>query len=61
MDGGRGPWRDVVVMNAAAALVAGNRVSDLKKAARLAEAAIDSGRAGEKLDGLVRLSQSLGS
>jgi anthranilate phosphoribosyltransferase len=55
----RGPRRDVAVMNAAAALVAGNRASDLNHGARLAQEAIDSGRALEKLDALVRLSQSL--
>jgi len=59
LGGERGPRRDVVVMNAAAALFAGNQASDLKQGARLAEEAIDSGRALEKLDGLVRLSQSL--
>ena len=59
LDGDRGPKRDVAVMNAAAALVAGNRASDLNEAAHLAEEAIDSGRALEKLDALVRLSQSL--
>ncbi len=60
LSGEKGPRRDVVVMNAAAALVAGNRVSDLKEGARIAEEAIDSGRALEKLDGLARLSHSLG-
>ncbi len=60
LGGEKGPRRDVVVMNAAAALVAGNRASDLKEGARIAEEAIDSGRALSKLDGLVRLSQSLG-
>ena len=55
----RGPRRDVSVMNAAAALVASNRASDLKEGARLAEEAIDEGRALEKLEGLVKLSQSL--
>jgi anthranilate phosphoribosyltransferase len=60
LDGERGPRRYVVVMNAAAALVAGNRASDLKQGARIAEEAIDSGRALEKLDGLARISQSLG-
>jgi anthranilate phosphoribosyltransferase len=59
LDGDRGPKRDVAVMNAAAALVAGNRASNLNEGARLAEKAIDSGRALEKLDALVRLSQSL--
>jgi anthranilate phosphoribosyltransferase len=56
----KGPRRDVVVMNTAAALVAGNRASDLKEGARIAQEVIDSGRALEKLDGLLRLSQSLG-
>ena len=55
----RGPKRDVSLMNTAAALVAGNVASDLKEGARIAEEVIDSGRALEKLDGLVRLSQSL--
>ncbi len=36
LNGERGPLRDVVVMNAAAALLAGNRASDLKEGARLA-------------------------
>jgi len=60
LGGEKGPGRDVVLMNAAAALVAGNRASDFKEGARIAGEAIDSGQALEKLDGLVRLSQSLG-
>jgi len=59
LEGERGPQRDVVVMNAAAVLLAGNRAQDLREGVRLAEEAIDSGRAQEKLEGLVRLSQSL--
>ncbi len=60
LSGEKGHRRDVVDMNAAAALVAGNQAPDLKEGARIAEEAIDSGRALEKLDGLVRLSRSLG-
>ena len=60
LDGAKGPGRNVVVMNAAAALLAGNRAPDLKEGARLAEEVINSGRAREKLEGLVKLSQSLG-
>ncbi len=60
LDGEKGALRNAVVMNAAAALVAGNLTSDLKTGARLAEEAIDSGRAKEKLYKLVELSQSLG-
>jgi anthranilate phosphoribosyltransferase len=59
LEGEKGSRREVVVMNAAAALVAGDRASDLKAGARIAEEAIDSGRALGKLDGLVRLSQGL--
>ena len=60
LDGEKSPRRNVVAMNAAATLVAGNRAADLKEGARLAEEAIDSGHAREKLEGLIRLSQSLG-
>ena len=60
LNGAKGPGRDVVVMNAAAAILAGNRTPDLKEGARLAEEVIDSGRAQEKLEGLIKLSQSLG-
>jgi anthranilate phosphoribosyltransferase len=59
-NGEKGPVRDVVVLNAAAAIYAGNLASDLKEGLRLAEAAIDSGQAGEKLEGLIKLSQKLG-
>ncbi len=60
LGGEKGPRRDIVVMNAAAALLAGNQAPDLKQGARLAQEAIDSRRALDKLDRLVRLSQSLG-
>ncbi|MFC1913079.1 anthranilate phosphoribosyltransferase [Chloroflexota bacterium] len=55
----RGPKREVVVMNAAAALVAGNLAANLKEGARLAESSIDGGQALAKLDALVEFSQSL--
>ena len=57
--GASGPQRDVVLMNAAAALVAGDRVETLGPGLDLAREAIDSGKALEKLDQLVELSQSL--
>jgi anthranilate phosphoribosyltransferase len=59
-DGEKGALRDVVVMNAAAALVAGDKTKDLKQAACLAEEIIDSGKAKEKLNMLVETSQRLG-
>jgi anthranilate phosphoribosyltransferase len=59
LSGKKGALRDISVMNAAAALIAGNITTDLKEAARRAEEAIDSGKAKEKLYGLVELSWSL--
>jgi anthranilate phosphoribosyltransferase len=59
LDRKNGALRDITVMNAAAALIAGNVTNDMKEAARRAEEAIDSGRAKEKLYGLVELSWSL--
>ena len=57
--GESGPRRDVAVMNAAAAIVAGNQASDLNEGARIAEKSIDSGKALEKLDALIKLTKSL--
>ena len=51
--------RDVVVLNAAAALYAGNHATDLEEGIRLAEATIDNGQASAKLEGLITLSNSL--
>ena len=57
--GEKGPYRDIVLVNAAATLVAGDLAKDLEKGVRLASEAIDSGRAMEKLEGLVTLSQQI--
>lgn len=51
--------RDIVVMNAAAALVAGNRASDFREGTHIAEKVIDSGQAWAKLDELINLSQNI--
>ena len=59
-NGEKGPARDVVVLNAAAAIYAGNLASDLKEGMQLAKTAIDRGQAREKLEGLIELSQKLG-
>jgi anthranilate phosphoribosyltransferase len=55
--GARGPRRDAVLLNAAAALMAAGRVADLRDGLATAAAAVDDGRAGETLDRLVRASQ----
>jgi anthranilate phosphoribosyltransferase len=54
-----GPRRDIVLMNAAAALVAGGRATELKDGVQLAAQSIDSGAARERLDRLVAFSQKL--
>ncbi|MBI3742373.1 MAG: anthranilate phosphoribosyltransferase, partial [Chloroflexi bacterium] len=54
----RGAQRDVVVLNASAALVAGDKARDLREGLERAREAIDSGRALAALEGLVKLSQS---
>jgi anthranilate phosphoribosyltransferase len=54
--GGRGPARDVVLLNAGAALFVAGRVARLADGLVAAAAAIDSGAARRTLDTLVRLS-----
>src|SRR5467141_1023399 len=59
LGGEPGPRRDIVLMNAAAALVAGARARDLKDGVAVAAQSIDSGAARGKLDALVTLSRRL--
>jgi anthranilate phosphoribosyltransferase len=53
LDGEKGPKRDVVILNAAAAIVAGGKAMDLKAGCAVARASIDSGRAKHKLELLI--------
>jgi anthranilate phosphoribosyltransferase len=59
LSGERGPARDIVLLNAAAALAAGDATKNLRQGIMQASEAIDSGRALEKLRSLARLSQKL--
>jgi anthranilate phosphoribosyltransferase len=59
LGGESGPRRDIVLMNAAAALVAGDRAADLEQGLRQARESIDSGRALNRLEQLRELSNSL--
>ncbi|MDX7950880.1 anthranilate phosphoribosyltransferase [Lichenihabitans sp. Uapishka_5] len=54
--GARNPYRDIAVLNAAAALVIAEFAGDLRDGAALAERALDDGRAQATLDRLVVLS-----
>jgi anthranilate phosphoribosyltransferase len=54
LGGKRSAKRDIVLLNAAAALVAAGRVDHLSEALPLAVQSIDSGAAAARLDALVR-------
>ena len=56
--GAPGPHRDVVLMNAAAAILVGGRVGALQDGIGLAASVVDNGHASKKLDQLVEVSQS---
>lgn len=55
LKGEKGPKRDIVVMNSAAALVAGEKASDLKDGMELAQQTIDNDSALEKLCNFVNI------
>jgi anthranilate phosphoribosyltransferase len=57
LEGATGPRRDVVLLNASAALRAAGRAKDWREGMGLAAEAIDSGRAGEGLQRWARISQ----
>lgn len=59
LNGAAGPTRNVVVVNAAVALVAAERALSMKQGVRVAAESIDSGAAKSKLSDLIRLSQTL--
>ncbi|MFT6291145.1 MAG: anthranilate phosphoribosyltransferase [Ilumatobacter sp.] len=56
--GEMGPHRDVVILNAGAALVVGGVSTDLRAGINTAAAAIDDGRASAALDAFVSVSQA---
>jgi anthranilate phosphoribosyltransferase len=58
--GVRGPFRDAVLLAAAAALVVAGKARDLREGALCAAEAIDSGRAERVLERLVRITRQRG-
>jgi len=56
LDGRKGPYRDIVLLNSAAALVVAGRAPDLRSGVSLAAAAIDGGKAKAALARLVAIS-----
>jgi anthranilate phosphoribosyltransferase len=61
LDGEPGPRRDVVLLNAAAALTAGGLAADLAEGLSVAAQSVDSGAAQARLDGLVAFTNNGGS
>jgi anthranilate phosphoribosyltransferase len=53
LSGETGPYRDIVLLNAAAAFLVGEKVETLREGVELAGAVIDDGRAQKALDTLV--------
>ena len=57
LDGEKGPKRNVILLNTAAALVAAGKAEDFQEGIRMAEISIDEGAAAEKMEALVRFTQ----
>jgi anthranilate phosphoribosyltransferase len=61
LDDKPGPARDVVVLNAGAALYAANVAGSIREGIEKARVALQGGAARAKLEQLVRVSKTLGS
>ncbi len=59
LDGGKGAYRDIVLLNAAAALVVADRAANLAEGAAQAAAVIDDGRAAKALADLVEATNTV--
>jgi anthranilate phosphoribosyltransferase len=59
LDGATGAYRDIVLLNAAAALVVADRAADLAEGAAMAAAVIDDGRAARALADLVEATNTV--
>jgi anthranilate phosphoribosyltransferase len=60
LSGRKGAQRDIVLMNTAAVLVAGDKAATFAQGIILANTAIDSGKAWQKAEELVKFSQNAG-
>ncbi len=59
LGGQKGPKRDIVLINAAAALITGEKAGGFKEASLIASEAIDSGAVQNKLEEIKKISNSL--
>jgi len=60
LKGEKGPCRNVVLLNAAAAIVAAGKAGDITDGLQMAKEAIDSGAASDKLEKLVQYTRDNG-
>ncbi|QPD02962.1 MAG: Anthranilate phosphoribosyltransferase [Candidatus Nitrospira kreftii] len=60
LQGRKGPKRDIVCLNAAPAMVVGQKARTLKEGFRLAQQTIDTGAAAEKLERLIAFTAQCG-
>lgn len=60
LEGQRGPYRDIVLLNTAAALIVGGQANDLHDGLFLANESIASGDALSVLEGLIRVTNTAG-
>jgi len=58
LEGETGPYRDIVLLNAAAAFLVGDKVETLREGVELAAQSLDSGKAKAALDTLIRLTNT---
>ena len=58
LDGGRGPFRDIVLLNSAAALIVAGRAQSLAEGVELAAASIDGGKAAQALARLIAVGKA---
>jgi anthranilate phosphoribosyltransferase len=58
LNGERDAYRDIVLFGAAAALQIAGKVQELREGVTMAAAALDSGKARQTLDGLIRITNS---
>ncbi len=54
----KGPRKDIVILNAAAAIIAGNLAEDFKQAIEMADTSVSSGKALACLEKLIKVSNS---
>jgi anthranilate phosphoribosyltransferase len=58
LSGEKGPKRDIVVLNAAAVIYVGDKAKTLEEGIKMAQESIDSGKAKEKLEKLIEVSNA---